>query len=187
MVKKLSQHCIRTIMECVPLCDTAHEEGMEDGEISSTAIAQSQLLEGVRKVMVSTAFSLWGPSFWKKACCIGSYVCFQFVAHQNSHILHITWYCMRLPASSLFLPSSFHLSLSQSQLLQKMSTVSSQLLLSYSHQGQSDEEEVTVMQFCISLQSSLLPWAHQLALASTDHRYVRCMYIRADEVMWTLW
>ena len=51
---------LHTIMECVPLCVTAHEEGMEDGEISSTAIAQSQLLEGVRKVMVSTctAFSL---------------------------------------------------------------------------------------------------------------------------------
>ena len=56
-----------------------------------------------------------------------------------------------------------------------MSTVSSQLLLSCSHQGQSDEEEVTVMQFCISLQSGLLPWAHQLALASTDHRY---MYVK---------
>ena len=56
-----------------------------------------------------------------------------------------------------------------------MSTVSSQLLLSYSHQGQSDEEEVTVMQFCISLQSGLLSWAHQLALASTDHRY---MYVK---------
>ena len=58
---------LHTIMECIPLCVTAHEEELEDGEISSTAITQSQLLEGVRKVMVSIATVL-GPSFQKRAC-----------------------------------------------------------------------------------------------------------------------
>ena len=43
---------LHTIIECVPLCSAAHEEGVEDGEISSTAIAQSQLLEKTRQLMV---------------------------------------------------------------------------------------------------------------------------------------
>lgn len=43
---------LQTIMECVPLCAAGQEEGMEDGEISSAATAQSQLLEGIQQVMV---------------------------------------------------------------------------------------------------------------------------------------
>ena len=61
---------------------------MEDGEISSTAIAQSQLLEGVRKVMVSIAFS---QVFFGRGLVIK--IGFQFVVHQNSvtiHTLHVT-------------------------------------------------------------------------------------------------
>ena len=48
-------------MECVPLCVTAHEEEVEDREITSAAITQSQLLE--RK----QSSSLW--------VCIDSWLC----------------------------------------------------------------------------------------------------------------
>ena len=61
---------------------------------------------------------------------------------------------------------------SQSQLLQKMRSASSQLLLSSAHQRQHDEEEGlgVLMQFCVSLQPGLQHWAQRLVQADTDDR-----------------
>ena len=61
---------LNTIMECVPLCTAGLEEGMEDGEISSMGIAQTQLLEGVQGVMVREIVDAtgWGVILSSLSC-----------------------------------------------------------------------------------------------------------------------